>query len=180
MPVSSGQFSFALSVDGASSGAGDNATFTLALGAGPGGDTLTVSTAHGVITDSGLTLKKERGVYELVSNTAGTRASARTLGTATASRSPILAERVLTRGKRKDKHVIGVDVRFRKALDPLLATDIAGRSKARSTESAAQPGGVRVSYDSSLGGARLDLSGKAESMPGGQIIVVAKVHRTPD
>ena len=75
MPLSSGQFGFALSVDGASSGAGANSTVTLALAAGPGGDTLTVSTAHGVITDSGLTLKKERSVYKLVSTTAGTRAA---------------------------------------------------------------------------------------------------------
>jgi streptogramin lyase len=174
MPASSGQFGFALSVDGASSGAGPNATVTLALGAGPGSDTLTVSTAHGAVTDSGLTLKKERGVYKLVFATAGTRASARALGTTTVSRWPILTERVLTRGKGKDKHAIGVEVRFRKALDPLLAADIAGRSEARSTKSAARPIGVRVSYDPALGGASLDLSGKARSTPDGQIVVVAK------
>jgi streptogramin lyase len=170
IPASSGQFGFALSVGGASSGAGVNATVTLALAAGPGGDTLTVSTAQGVITDSSLTLKKERGVYKLVSSTAGTRA----LGTTAASRWPILTERVLTGGKGRDKHAIGIEVRFRKALDPLLATDITSRSKARSTESAVQPAGVRVNYTSALGGASLELSGKAKFTPDGQIIVVAK------
>jgi streptogramin lyase len=174
MPASSGQFGFALSVDGASSGAGANATVTLAMGAGPGGDTLTVSTAQGVITDSGLTLKKDRGVYELVSTAVGTRASARALGTTAVSGRPILTELVLTRGKGKNKHTIGVEVRFRKALDPQLVTDIARRSKTRSTDSAARPVGVRVSYTSALGGASLDLSGKAKSAPNGQIIVVAK------
>jgi hypothetical protein len=176
MPASSGQFGFALSVDGASSGAGVNATVTLAMGAGPGGDTLTVSTAQGVITDSGLTLKKERGVYELVSSTTGTRASDRALGTTAASRRPILTERVFTRGKGKNKHTIGVEVRFRKALDPQLVTDIARRSKTRSTDSAARPVGVRVSYDSVLEGASLDLSGKAKSTPDGQIMIVARSH----
>jgi streptogramin lyase len=176
MPVSSGKFGFMLSVDSASSGADANSTITLALAAGPGGDTLTVSTAQGIITDPGLTLKKEGRVYKLVSATAGTRANARAGGAKIALRRPILTERVLTKGKGKDKHAIGVEVSFRKALDPLLATDIAGRSKTRSAESAAQPVGVRVIYGSSLGGASLDLSGKATSTPDGRIIVVAKPY----
>jgi streptogramin lyase len=174
MPASSGQLAFALSADSASSGAGVNATVTLAVAAGPGGDTLTDSTAQRVITDSGLTLQKDRGVYKLVSTTVGTRA--RALGTTAASRRPILTERVLTRGKGKNKHTIGVEVRFRKALDPQLVSDNVRRSKTRSTDSAARPVGVRVSYDSALAGASLDLSGKAKSTPDGQIIIVARSH----
>jgi streptogramin lyase len=178
VPVSPGQFGFAFSVDGASSSANVNATVTLAMGAGPGANSLTVSTAQGVITDSGLTLKNKRGVYKLFSSTSGTLASARALGTTAASRRPILTERVLTRGKGKNKHTIGVEVRFRKALDLHLVNDIARRSKTRSTDSAARPVGVRVSYDSALGGASLDLSGKAKakSTPDGQIIIVARSH----
>ena len=144
------------------------------LAAGRGGDALTISTVHRVITETGLTLRKERGVYKLFSTTAGTRDRARALGTTIASRRPILTERVLTKGKGKGRHAIGVEIRFRKSLDPFLAADIASRSKARSAESATQPVGVRVKYGSSPGGASLDLSGMAESTPGGQIIVVAK------
>jgi len=145
----------------------------MALAAGAVGDTLTVSTGQGVVTYSGLTLKKVGGVYELVAN-AGTAAEASIGRTNFSSFRPILTERVLTAGKGKIEHAIGVEVSFRKELDPVLAKDMASRSGTRTTKSAAQSIGIQVVYSASPGSATLNLAGEAKSAASGQIIVVSK------
>ncbi len=173
LPASPAKFGFTLSVKGATAVAGSSSTITLSLGAGSGGDTLTVSTAHGELTYSGLMLKKEGGVYELLAS-AGTRAEARAAAVKITAIRPILTEQVLTAGKGKNQHTIGVEIAFRKALDPLLADDMASSSRTDAVKRIAQAVAIQVTYSALQGSARVNLTGEATSGAGGRIVVVAK------
>jgi streptogramin lyase len=173
LPTSLAQFGFTLSPTSGASAVGDaSSSVTLSLGASAGGDTLSVSTGHGIATYSGLKLKKVGDVYELVAS-ATTTAQARAARNNIAALRPILTEQVLTAGKGKNKHAIGVKVTLRKALDPLLADDIAGGSRTLA-KLATMPVLVQVFYGSSPAGASVNLTGKVESAASGRIVVVAK------
>jgi hypothetical protein len=164
-------FGFTLSVKpGSSVGkAAYRDTVALALADGTGGDTLTVSTAVGVSTYSGLTLTKHGGSYRLVTDSVSpVKASARRASVVNAR--PMLIENVLTTGTGKRKHVIGVEIAFNRSLDRSLAKVIARRS----LHFAGQPMNVRVGASSSRDSAGASLRGEARFGPSGLIVVFAK------
>ena len=102
LPRSLGEFGFTLSARTRCAAADVTSDVTLSLAADPGGDTLTVSTKHGVAVYSGLTLNKEGGDYKLVAS-ASIRDKARASGASVASLRPILSERVPHGGQGEEQ-----------------------------------------------------------------------------
>ena len=164
-------FGFTLTVDGTSAGndASSTGAITVSLADGPGGATMSVTTKHGTSTDSGLTLKKHDNSYRLVAG-AGSHVTRLVNQADVASTRPILAEKVLTAGKGKHEHVVGVEVSISKAIARSLTADIPSRPAG----SAAERVGFQVDYGSSPGAAGEALVGKARLGRDGQVIVVAK------
>jgi streptogramin lyase len=173
-------FGFALTLAGTTSPAETqlNSTVTLSLSDNPADTALTVATANGIHTYSGLTLKKFGDGYKLVYHS-GTRTATPRGAAAVARARPIriAAEKVLIAGKGKDMHVTGFEVELSKALDPIGSQDVARRSLPQSARRAREIGAQSVSllvdYNSPAGGTRLILTGKATIASGGQIVVIA-------
>jgi streptogramin lyase len=165
---------------GQSDGAASD-TVTVALVNDPGGATLTVTTQNGVATYSGLTLKKldNRSGYELISHAAGQTTKPEGPADVAPTRSiRIATEEILTAGKGKDKHVVGLEIDIAKVLDLKGARHVANRTVTRTARQAgktvAQPVSLLIDYNSPAGSASLTLTGKATISRGGQIVVVAR------
>jgi streptogramin lyase len=152
-------------------------TITLDLGNSPttGGDALSFAATNGVTAFSGLTVRRlgHGARYTIL---AGKGALITTPQASRQFERPSMLARVklLTFGKGRSMHVLGVRLVLAKGLEPDVASDMLNHT-------AAIPGGrqsrsvaLQVSYQTPAGTESLVLNGQVKVAPTGQIVVVAK------
>jgi virginiamycin B lyase len=153
------------------------ATIALALGNTPttGGNALSVAGPKGLTAFSGLTVRRfdHGAAYRILAGKGAVATRAPALRTH--ARPGLLAtEKVLTAGKGKDRHVVGVRIVLAKRVDSAIAGGMTDRTADIPAVERSTSLGIEVSYQTPAGAVGLVLHGKARIEPTGQIIVIVK------
>ncbi len=174
-------FSFTIDLIGGSmpAAAQHDDTITLALGNKPasGGDGLSFTTRNGVTSVSGLTLRRfDHGAGYRIATGERARVAMPNASWKIALPRLLATEKILTAGKGKNRHDVGIRVVLAKAFEPALARDMTNRTASVASGRRSGSAGLQVSYQTSVGIDNLVLYGKAKVASTGQIVVVAKTQ----